>query len=94
MFDIFKSTISVPDDVLMREMAGESVLLNLGSESYFGLDVVGTQMWAALTKSSSVDAAFNLLLTEYAVEPLRLRADLAAFIEKLRQLGLLHVETN
>ena len=32
-----KNNVTVPDGVLVHELVGESVLLNLNSESYFGL---------------------------------------------------------
>ena len=80
-----------PEGVLVRELGGESVLLNLNTESYFGLDETGTRMWAALTKSASIDAAFETLLTEYEVEPEHLRADLLRFVERLAAAGLIDV---
>ena len=43
--------VRVPDDVLMRELDGESVLVHLDSEACFGLDDVGTRMWALLTSA-------------------------------------------
>lgn len=83
--------VEVPDGVLVRELQGESVLLNLDRECYFGLDEVGTRMWAALRGADSVDAAFEALLGEYEVEPERLRADLDRFIASLADAGLLRV---
>ena len=91
MTPTLKGRITPPDGVMCREIAGESVLLNLNSESYFGLDVVGTRMWAALTASPSIEAAYEVLLNEYEVEPERLRADLSSFIENLAQAGLIEV---
>jgi Coenzyme PQQ synthesis protein D (PqqD) len=86
-----KGRATTPDGVLVRELEGESVLLNLNSESYFGLDGVGTRMWAALTTSASIEAAYETLLAEYEVEPEHLRADLSRFVEKLAAAGLIDV---
>ena len=83
--------IEIPDDVLMRELQGESVLLNLATESYFGLDEVGTRMWSALSASSSTAAAFEVLLAEYEVSPEDLRRDLADFVDRLAAAGLVRV---
>lgn len=55
----------VSPDVLFREVDGEAVLLNLDSETYFGLDPVGTRMWQVLTESPSLDDARTTLLAEY-----------------------------
>lgn len=84
--------ITTPDGVLFREIAGEAVLLNLNSESYFGLDEIGTRLWAALTTSPSIEAAHRVLLDEFEVEADILRADLDAFIAKLVEAGLVAVE--
>ena len=91
---LLKNKVTVPDGVLVRDLAGESVLLNLNSESYFGLDEVGTHMWTVLTTSPSVDAAFDTLLIKYEVDPVQLRDDLHNFIEKLVDLGLLDVQAD
>jgi hypothetical protein len=45
----FDGKLSVPQHTLFRELAGEAVLLNLASGTYFGLDETGTSFWQALT---------------------------------------------
>jgi hypothetical protein len=85
------SSLSAPADVLIRELDGEAVLLNLKSEAYFGLDEVGTRMWQVLTTSESIEAAYETLLAEYEVEPARLHQDLTGLIDRLVEHGLLEV---
>jgi hypothetical protein len=87
----FRMRASVPADVLVQELQGESVLLNLQSGRYFGLDEIGTRMWAVLTSASSLQAAYDTLLAEYDVEGPRLERDLRALVEKLVDNGLLEV---
>lgn len=79
------------ENVLVRELAGESVLLHLDSESYFGLDEIGTGMWEVLIAHPSVDAAFLALLETYDVAPDQLRVDLEQFVAQLAQAGLVDV---
>jgi len=86
-----KGRISIPEGVMVRHLEGESVLLNLNTESYFGLDDVGTRMWSALTQSPSIEAACAVLQAEYEVEPEQLQSDLCSFIDKLRESGLINV---
>jgi hypothetical protein len=81
----------VPADVLVQELRGESVLLNVRSGQYFGLDEVGTRMWAVLTTAGSMRAACDALADEYDVERRRLEGDLRALVEKLLANGLLEV---
>jgi hypothetical protein len=83
--------VTIQPDVLVNVIDGEAVLLNLKSECYFGLDRVGTRMWQVLTDSDSIRVAYEILLTEYEVEPEELQHDLGKLIEQLVEHGL--VET-
>lgn len=85
----FSDRVTVPDDVLISHLQEESVILNLDSERYYGLDDVGTRFLSVLTTSESIEAAYDRLRHEYDVDPQVLRADLLALIEKLIDQGLL-----
>lgn len=85
----FSDRVTVPDDVLISHLQEESVILNLDSESYFGLDDVGTRFLSVLTSSESIEAAYERLRNEYDVDPQVLRNDLLALVENLIDQGLL-----
>ncbi|NCF65090.1 MAG: PqqD family protein [Anaerolineaceae bacterium] len=82
-------SVSVPENVLFRELEGESVILSLDNETYYGLDDVGTRMWLQLTTQPTVQDAYNALLHEYEVEPDELQNDLARLVSELVAAGLL-----
>ena len=79
----FSSRVVVPDTVLFREFDGEAVILNLDTESYLGLDDVGTRMWTVLTHQPSIQAAYDILLSEYDVSPDTLRADVERLLGEM-----------
>ena len=83
--------VKVPDDVMISGLQDESVLLNLDSERYFGLDDVGTRMFSVLTTSDSVQAAWERLKTEYDVDHEVLRQDLISLVDSLLEQGLVEV---
>jgi len=85
----FADRVTVPDGVLISHLQEESVILNLESERYFGLDNVGTRFLTVLTSSESIEAAYETLLDEYDVAPQMLRQDLIALVENLVDQGLL-----
>ena len=85
----FADRVKVPDDVLISHLQEESVILNLDSERYFGLDDVGTRFLSVLTSSDSIETAYERLRDEYDVDPQVLRNDLLALVEKLIDQGLL-----
>jgi hypothetical protein len=87
----FDSKVRVPDDVLVSQLDGESVLLNLQSESYHGLNEVGTRFWELLTASESIRSAYEALLAEYAVDPETLRGDLIELVGALQEKGLVEL---
>jgi hypothetical protein len=88
----FDQHISIPEGVLLRQLSGEAVILNLNTEHYFGLDAVGTRMWVLLSSSPTIESAFNALLAEYAVDADTLRRDLTDFITNLTKHGLLELD--
>jgi hypothetical protein len=78
---LFSRRVICLEKVVVRELAGEAILLNLDSEKYYSLDEVGYRMWTALTGSDSIGAAYERLLSEYEVQPQELLQDLDLLIE-------------
>ncbi len=70
-------------NVLCRGVAGESVLLDAASGSYFGLDEVGARIWALLAAGEPLERIVTVLAGEYDAPEERLRADLLALVEEL-----------
>ena len=87
----FADRVATPAHVLVRVLDRESVLLNLETEQYFGLDETGTRMWQLLVGSPSIDSAYRELLVEFDVEPELLRSNLMELLSRLVDSGLLQV---
>lgn len=83
-----------PEHVVLRELEGEAILLNLETETYFGLDEVGTLIWNALVAAPSVEGACELLLDELDVEPAVLRRDVEKLVGELLEAGLLELRSD
>lgn len=87
----FTDRAAVPGHVLVRVLDRESVLLNLETEQYFGLDETGTRMWQLVTASPNIGSAYQELLAEYEVDPELLRSNLMELLSRLLDCGLLQV---
>lgn len=87
----FSDRVRIPEEVLISRLQEESVILNLDSERYFGLDDVGTRILSVLAAADSIEAAYNSLLDEYEVDGQVLREDLVTLIESLLQQGIIEV---
>ncbi|MGK2924512.1 MAG: PqqD family protein [Lysobacterales bacterium] len=81
--------IEISEDVLFQEVSGETVLLDLASEQYFGLDSVGTRIWALLNEGAAAAAVVDTLLGEYEVERETLAADVDELLARLAEAGLI-----
>lgn len=93
MNDIFSQRVRIADDVLLRELDGEAIILDLNSERYYGLDEVGTRMWELLVTSDSIADAYEALVTEYEVNPSQLHQDMHDLLTELIDSGLITLET-
>ncbi len=87
----FDSRVVVPERVLFQELDGEGVLLDLATETYFGLDEVGTRFWRVLTSTATIDEALETLGREYDVAADTLRRDVAALVASLVERGLIEI---
>lgn len=88
MADIWNCPITLSPDILHQELGGETVLLNLVNEHYFGLDPVGSRIWQVLGETGRAPAVVETLLAEYDVDEATLRADVERLIGELAGAGL------
>ena len=88
----FSSKLAVSEDVMIRQVGDETVLLDLKSMKYMGLDDVSTRMWQLLTASDSIQSAYDALMAEFEVEPEQLRKDLGEYVQQLLNLGLVQLK--
>jgi hypothetical protein len=84
--------VTVTPNTLSREVQGETVLLQLDSGEYFGLDEIGTRVWQLIVETGDLDRVQAALLDEYDVDPTVLTADMARLVEELSARRLIDVD--
>ena len=87
----FSDSVSVSPGVLIRELDGERVVLNLENETYYGLDQSGSCFWSALMNASSIKSACDQLIQEFAVSANELHHDMERFVNELLDNGLVYI---
>ena len=86
------SKVVISPDVLFQEVNREMVLLDLRSESYFGLDETGTRIWQLLQSGLTLLDVIEQMLEEFDVQRTTLESDLNELMDRLLDAGLVRVE--
>lgn len=77
------ATIKRSDDLAVTEVEGETVILDVASGQYFGLNPVGTHVFDLLDSPRSVGELIDTIQAMYDAPPDRVRADLITFIDTM-----------
>jgi len=85
-------TVKISSEVLTQEVGGETVILDLKSEGYFGLDEIGTRMWQLIQEQKNLQSVTETMLNEYDVDPDQLKTDIKNLLNELVKSGLVDIE--
>lgn len=89
MSDSIDRRVKINPGVVFQVVSGRTVLLDLETEEYFGLDAIGTRIWELLQAGTSTKNVLEKLLTEYSVERNQLKQDLDALLDIMEKSGLI-----
>ncbi len=81
--------VTIPSQVMSRQVGDETVLLHLGTGTYYGLDSVGQSIWLLMRDGKTLAEICDLLLEEYDVTREALTRDVLELADKLLAQGLI-----
>jgi len=73
------------------ELDGEIALMNVEKGSYYGLDKIGSRIWAIMAEQITVKEIVDILLQEYEVSPEICENDVMELIKQLNERGLVNL---
>ena len=76
------------EGLLTAEVDGELMAMSIEQGNCYGLNAVGTRIWALLAEPRSIDDLCALLLDEYEVDAAQCRDEVVGLLEELRAEGL------
>jgi hypothetical protein len=85
------STVVRSSEPLTAAVDGEIVMLSPAQGAYYGLNGVGSRIWELLARPSTVDGVCATLTAEFDVDDAACRTAVLAFLDDLRQAGLVQV---
>ncbi|MBU0515535.1 MAG: lasso peptide biosynthesis PqqD family chaperone [Proteobacteria bacterium] len=71
------------EGLVSTEMDGETVLLSVESGHYYGMDPVGSRIWALIEEPRTVSNLCRALTEEYEVEGEQCQRDVIQYLVKL-----------
>lgn len=89
MTDILLRHLRVSVDAVESAVGDETVILHLVNGTYYGLDPVGTRIWAMLRDGKSSPDICRQLAEEYGVNLTTIEADARNYLTDLEAHGIL-----
>jgi hypothetical protein len=90
--ELLGSRAHMPEDVVHRTFVKETVLLNLSTGKYHGINPVGGHMIEIVTKAPDLEHAATVLAGEYGRPAEEIADDLCDFCVNLEERGLISLE--
>jgi hypothetical protein len=84
-------TVTIPPDVMARQVGDETVILDLKSGRYFGLDPVGTRIWHLMVEGKALAEVCDAIAAEYDVTRAEAERDLQQLLSDLKTEGLIRI---
>ena len=81
----------IPAQVMARQVGDETVILDLASGTYFGLDPVGARIWQLMTEGQTLAQVCETMLAEYEVSREDIERDVLALVQTLADKQLVGV---
>jgi hypothetical protein len=89
---LLAEAIQVPEHVVYRPFVQETVLLNLQTGKYHGINPVGGRMLEVLQRASSLEEAALQLADEYQRPLDEIEQDVCNFCDDLLERGLIQIK--
>lgn len=86
--------MKVNENFIMREIAGESILVPVGQQAkvtdgVVTLNPVAAVIWRALREQPEYEAALKAVMDEFEIDEQQAREDLDEFLKQMQEAGLL-----
>jgi hypothetical protein len=88
---LLDARVRLPEHVVFRTFVAETVILNLDTGLYHGLNPMGGYMLESINGAPSVRDAARVIAAEYGQDPAAVEADLAVFCADLLERGLVEI---
>jgi hypothetical protein len=85
------SVVVISSDQISSDLAGESVILQLKSGIYYGLNEVGSVIWQLINEPKTVQSLYDAVLAEYEVDTQTCENDVQVLLRDLLEAQLIEI---
>lgn len=75
--------VTIPAQVMARQVGDETVILDLASGTYFGLDTLGARIWQLMSEGQTLAQVCQTMLAEYEVTREDIERDVLGLVQTL-----------
>jgi len=81
--------VIIPPQIITKTVGDETVIVDLMTGTYFGLDPVGARIWQLMHEGKTLSEICSVMLEEYEVSRAELEYDTMKLVEALSEQGLI-----
>ena len=85
------TVVAQVEELVSSDLDGETVMMSIENGKYYGMDEIGSRIWAFIKQPRSVSELCDILLTEFNVDRERCKKDALIFLNKLAEDNLVKV---
>jgi hypothetical protein len=89
--DVSASLVQRSANQIACDMGGEVVILDLQSGTYYGLDLLGAQIWNLIEQPVPVAVICAAIMAKYDVDAQTCERDVVTFVQKIAAAGLVEI---
>ena len=79
------------EELVSSDLDGETVMMSVKNGKYYGMDAIGSRIWALIKQPRSVADVCNILLEEFDVRREQCERDVLDFLNNLAEDKLVRV---
>ena len=83
--------VTIPAQVMAREVGDETVILDLANGTYYGLDPVGARIWQLLSEGLTLTQVCEVMMAGYEVKREDIERDVLSLVQTLTERQLVSV---
>ena len=87
-----RDTIMRSSSVLTAEVDGQAVMMDAVRGAYYGLDVIGSDIWQRLAEPILVDDLLAGLIRDYDADPAVIISDVQDLLSSMAERGMVVVQ--